>query len=170
MNEWISIGRIGRPKGLKGEVRVEVYNRDSRLLEEIPSICAGSNSEDLQPLSIRGCSKEVKGCVVSFEKILTREDAARLTGKEIFVQRSALPKLGKGEYYCCDLIGCSVVSESGETLGRLKEVMTTPSNDIYVVEGPSGEILIPVIEGVVVSVDLSKETIVVRPPEVMDAS
>jgi 16S rRNA processing protein RimM len=107
--------------------------------------------------------------VVSFEGVATREGAEQLTGLELYVRRDQLPKLGDGEYYCCDLIGFTVVSESGPTIGILRNVLATASNDIYEIAGAAGEVLLPAIPDVVIRVDLKERRITVRPPEVVDA-
>jgi 16S rRNA processing protein RimM len=167
--EWVSIGRIGRPKGLRGEVRVQVYNPESRLLEETRSVAAGYGPNSLQPLSVAKYAREPKSAVVTFEGISTLEKAQQLTGQELYVRRSDLPKLAVGEYYCCDLIGFTVVLESGKRVGTLRKVLATASNDIYEIEAEEGEVLLPAIPDVVLRVDLDDRKIVVRIPEVVDA-
>lgn len=167
--EWIPVGRIGRPKGLRGEVRVHVYNPASRLLEEIQSVATGKSPSDLIRRSFRKVAREPKVCVVSFEDVITREAAESLTGQEIFVRRGDFPALHAGEYYCCDLLGFTVVSESGGKIGTLTNVLSTASNDIYAIAGAEGETLLPAIPDVVRRIDLEKRLIVVRPPEVVDA-
>ncbi|MFH1263813.1 MAG: ribosome maturation factor RimM [Pseudomonadota bacterium] len=169
MEQWIAIGRIGRAKGLRGEVRVEVYNPDSQLLENVRSIASGTDPSNLTTLVIQSLSQQPKSCVVHFDGVDTREAAEKLTGRELFAKRSDLPELPKGEYYHVDLIGCDVKTENGEWIGTLRSVMTTPSNDIYVVNGPRGESLFPAIPEVVVRVELEKRQIVIRPAEVVDA-
>lgn len=169
MSSWISIGRIGRAKGLRGEVRVQVYNPQSHLLDEVRSVAAGPDVDHVRTLSIAEISQQPKAMIVSFEGVSTREEAEALTGHEIYVRRSDLPELGDGEHYCCDLVGFAVVLESGETIGTLRNVMSTASNDIYEVAGEKGEILLPVIPEVVIRVDQEEKQIVVRLPEVADA-
>jgi 16S rRNA processing protein RimM len=167
--DWVSIGRIGRPKGLRGEVRVQVYNPASRLLEETRSVAAGYDTKTLRPLSVAKFAREPKSAVVAFEGVSTREGAEKLTGQEIYVRRSDLPKLGAGEYYCCDLVGFQVVLESGRVVGNLRNVLATASNDIYEIDAEEGEVLLPAIPNVVIRVDLEERKIVVRFPEVVDA-
>jgi 16S rRNA processing protein RimM len=169
MERWIAIGRIGRAKGLRGEVRVEVYNPESHILEKIRTIAAGTDPNDLTEFSIRNLAQQAKSLVVSFDHVETREAAEGLTGRELFVRRSELPELPEGEYYWCDLIGCEIVSESGERLGTLRKILPTPANDIYVIDGPGGETLLPAIPEVVIRAEVGERRIVVRPPEVVDA-
>jgi 16S rRNA processing protein RimM len=167
--EWIPIGRIGRPKGLRGEMRVHVYNPASELLSGTRSVAAGYDRKGLRPLSVSHFSREPKSAVVAFEGVCTLESAQKLTGQELYVRRSDLPELKAGEYYCADLIGFSVVLESGRTVGALRNIIATASNDILEIDAEEGEILLPMIPDVVIRVDLEGKKVVVRFPEVVDA-
>ena len=79
--------------------------------------------------------------------------------------------LEEGEYYHFQVIGVEVEMESGERLGRVTEVLETGANDVYVVRGPRGEVLIPAIESVVRVLDLEAGRMVVSPlPGMLDES
>ena len=74
-----------------------------------------------------------------------------------------LPPLEDGEYYWFQLVGMEVVSDSGETVGTVREIMETGGHDVYVVERPSGEeVLIPTVKQFVVNIDHEKRRITVR--------
>lgn len=92
----------------------------------------------------------------------TREEAATLIGAEVSVPREDLPALEDGQYYDIDLLGCSVFSTDGELLGELKQVIPTGANDVYVVVGPKGEILVPAINDVVREIDATARKLVVE--------
>ena len=74
-------------------------------------------------------------------------------------------QLGEHENYLHDLIGLRVETMEGEPLGTLTEVLLTKANDVYVVRGPAGEILLPALRDVVLRVDLAARTMVVALPE-----
>ena len=76
-------------------------------------------------------------------------------------REEAIP-LEEGEYYYFQLVGLTVETESGERLGRLAEVLETGANDVYVVRGPRGEVLLPAVEDVIRQVDLESRRVVVR--------
>jgi len=89
-------------------------------------------------------------------------------GQPIEIHRSQLQPLPQGQYYHFQLIGLEVETTGGEPLGNITEILTTESgdvNDIYVVNGNRGEILIPAIEDVVKSIDPDKGRIVIEPIE-----
>ena len=79
-----------------------------------------------------------------------------MTGREILVKREAFLELGEREYYWVDLLGVEVETQEGKRIGKVKEIFPTGSNDVYVVEGRRGEILLPATEEVIQSVDIKK--------------
>jgi 16S rRNA processing protein RimM len=87
--------------------------------------------------------------------VTERGAAERYRGLEISVPGSDLPPLAAGTYYHWEIVGLEVVTEEGESLGRVTEILKTGANDVYVVQTPgSPEILIPAIEPVVREIDL----------------
>jgi 16S rRNA processing protein RimM len=108
------------------------------------------------------CAPYKGGLFVRLSGIGTREEAATLIGAEVSVPREDLPALEDGQYYDIDLLGCSVFSTDGELLGELKQVIPTGANDVYVVVGPKGEILVPAINDVVREIDATARKLVVE--------
>ncbi len=109
--------------------------------------------------------------VVRFEGIDDRPGAETLTGSELYIPADRLPALSDGEYYCYQILGMLVVTEDGCELGRVVRIFTAGENDVYEVL-PEGarrgkEILIPAIDGVVLSIDIDKGTMMVRPMDGM---
>ena len=85
----------------------------------------------------------------------TREQAQAFRSAYLQVREGDLAALPEGEYYRFQLIGLVVRSVDGRDLGRVTDVLSAPENDIYVVSGPSGEVLVPGVDEVVQDVDLS---------------
>ena len=80
----------------------------------------------------------------------------RLRGKSLYVTRENAVKLQKDEYFIADMIGIQVVSDEGEDLGILQDVMQTGANDVYVVEKDGEELLIPAIKDCILSVNVEE--------------
>ncbi len=167
--DLIALGRMGRTKGLKGEMYLDLYNPDSETLQTVAHVRVGKTPMDAKPLIVSEVKSNSKRWTVRFEGIGNVEGAKELVGQELFVFRKDLPPLKKGEYYVSDLVGMDVESVGGEKLGTLENVMPTPANDVYVVRGAAGERLFPAIPGVIRKVDVSRKKIVVNPPEETDA-
>ena len=84
--------------------------------------------------------------------------------KLLFVPREELGELPEGTYYICDLLGCSVETVEGRLLGKIADIIKTGSNDVYVVENDDKkQVLIPVIDDCVKSVDIENKRVIVKP-------
>lgn len=98
------------------------------------------------------------GILFGFEGIATPEQAAKYTGKTVFVRAEDRPPLPEGEYYHHQIIGLDVFDEAGASLGVVSEILETGANDVYVVKNPAGrEILLPALEQVVLEIDLERK-------------
>ncbi len=86
-------------------------------------------------------------------------------GQLITVPPEAVPQLPDGEYFHFQLLGLRVLTQEGEDLGRIRDILVTGANDVYVVSGPAGEVLVPALVDVIVNVDLDQGIMVVNLPE-----
>ena len=102
---------------------------------------------------------------LAFEGIRDRRQAQRLTGLWLWVPQSEVPAAAEGEYFHYQLIGLKVRTVDGEDLGELAEILVTGSNDVYVVAGTDGEILVPALSRVVREIDIAAGLMVVDLPE-----
>lgn len=161
----VLVGVIARAHGLRGEVVVEVLSDAPERFEPGSEMVATApESLHARPLRV-AASRPFQGrLIVRFEGIESREDAETLHGQELTIARSQVAPLPEGRHYRFELMGLSVRTTSGEPLGRVTEVFGTGSNDVLVVDDDEREILIPMLEGVIVSVDLDGKAVVVEPP------
>jgi 16S rRNA processing protein RimM len=155
--ESLIVGRILAPWGIRGEVKVQV-------LTDFPERFAPRKVVYLNtiPLEIERCRPHKQHMVVKLATIDSVEAAEKLRGQDLTIPSSELYPLPAGQYYTFQLIGLKVVTTRGQTLGRITDIMSTASNDVYIVEGKRGEILIPAIEDVVKSIDLKKGKMVIE--------
>ena len=98
---------------------------------------------------------------MGFEGYPSIEDIRPFLKKELYVSRENAVPLDENEYYIGDLIGLTVRSEDGEQLGRLEDVLRTGANDVYVIKGERGELLIPAIKQCILKVDLENQVMTV---------
>lgn len=82
--------------------------------------------------------------------------AEKLRQQPLEVPRSQAQPLPPGQYYVFQIIGLEVWTTGGDNLGHVAEIMPTASNDVYLVRGPRGEVLIPAIEAVIKEIDLER--------------
>jgi len=83
----------------------------------------------------------------------------------VLIDPADLPPLEADEYYWQDILGMRVVSETGEDVGTIKEIVPTGSNDVYVVQKGAQEFLIPATKDVIMSIDIEAHTMVIHPLE-----
>jgi len=158
--EFIVIGRILAPWGIEGKLKVEVVT-------DFPQRFAPSAKVylDRRPTTIDSIQWHRGKAIIKLSAIDSIEDAEKITGQLIEIHHSQLHPLPEGQYYHFQLIGLEVRTTQGELLGNITEILSASSNDNYVVSGVKGEILIPAIEDVVVSIDLNKGRLVIEPIE-----
>lgn len=166
-----SLGKITRPHGIAGEVKVQTPPEFLTALEGIKQVylrfpSARFPNAQPVPYKIRSYRLHQDAVLLKFFKVVTRNDSEVLRGAEVLIAPDDLPTLPEGQYYAHQLIGMAVQREGGEVLGTLSEVLATGSNDVYIVKKPDDtELLLPVLESVVRKIDSQKRVITVVVPE-----
>ena len=155
--EFLIVGRILAPWGIMGEVKVQVVT-------DFPDRLAPPKLVYINacPLKIESSRPHKEHLVLKLATIGNVEAAEKLRGQDLTIPSSELYPLPEGQYYLFQIVGLDVLTTEGEYLGRITDIMTTASNDVYIVEGERGEILIPAIEDVVKSIDLEKRKIIIE--------
>ena len=156
--EFITIGRILAPWGVKGKLKVKI---ETNFPHRFASGCKVYVNR--QPMTIDSAEWYSGKLVIKLNTIDRIEDAQELRGKALEIHRGQVHPLPEGQYYHFQLIGLEVWTTEGKLLGNITEILTTESNDNYVVSSAKGEILIPAIEDVVKSVDLDKGYLIIEP-------
>jgi len=156
----IVIGKIVAPFGRKGEAKVVPFTDFPERFKELGEVYVGSEAAGGMR-SIQGARLHKGSVLIKFEGIDNITAAEALRGAEIRIRESDLLPLEEGTYYIHDLIGLDVLTTEGENLGKVKEVLTGPAQDVYVTE----RAMIPAVKEFVVSIDLQKKQIVVNPIE-----
>ena len=133
-------------------------------LRQIRTIFRGEGREPFRLARLRP-NPSGKEALVKLAGLDSPEEVADRRGQLVRIALADAPLLPEGEYYHYQLLGIDVVDEAETFLGRVAEIIETGANDVYVVRGPAGEVLLPVIEGVILSVDPVGGRMVVRQPE-----
>ena len=162
MGREVSVGRVMRPHGIHGEVVVSRFGEAPGVLKK-GAVLTGRRGEAELTLTIAAVRPFKQNWIVAFEGFRDRSEAEALMGTVFYSDVDALPPLEEGTYYRFDLIGLEAVTVDGETIGKVEEVWETGANDLLVVRGPRGEILIPAVEPFVAEVDLAKRQVTVKP-------
>jgi len=159
------VGRIARPHGLKGQVAI---NPETDFVEERFAVGAvvwtrsNAGDEQLTVSSLRLQSGRPIVGFVGFDRI---EDVERLAGQELRIPEEALQPLRPGTYYEHQLVGCVVETTTGDVIGEVAKVEGGAGASRLVIDGPRGEILIPLVVDICVEIDVATKRIRIDPPE-----
>lgn len=164
-NGLILIGRISGTHGIRGQVRVVPFSGDSGSITRLRTLMLAAPDGKYDSYEIAGAIEHKKRALVTLKGFDDINRVLPLVGRDVYIRRDQLQPLPEGEYYWCDLVGLDVVTEEGEALGELADILETGGNDVYVVKSGEREILIPATTDVVLQVDLDNRKMVVRPLE-----
>jgi 16S rRNA processing protein RimM len=156
--EVVVVGRVLGAHGTSGEVRVRTYSDVPHRFSAGRVLYLAGN-----PLQITSSTHSRSDQVIlKLQNIDTLEAAQGLAGQWLTAPREITSPLSEGEYFHFQILGLRTLTEDGEELGEITEIIETGSNDVYVVSGQKGEVLIPAIAQAVRQVDLDSGVMVVR--------
>jgi len=135
----------------------------ARLLPPLTEAYIVMPAGTVQKRMIHSIRKDRKFLIISFSDISDREEASTLRNAIIEVDASVLPELGNNEYYYHQIVGLSVVTVDGVIIGKVTEIMETPGNEVYVVQGKNKEYLIPAVKSVIADINLNTGTVTITP-------
>lgn len=162
-DDLLLVGRVARAHGNKGQV---IVNPETDFAEQRfqpgRTLLVGPAAQPRRIVTVRFQQGRP---IVALEGIDTMNDAEALSGAELRMPAGALGPLPEGTYYHHDLIGCEVRDRQGAVIGRVIAIEGTMDRSRLVVNGRRGEVLIPLVAGICVSVDPAGRRIVVDPPE-----
>jgi 16S rRNA processing protein RimM len=168
-DDMVLVGRIARPHGIRGQVIVtpdtdfaeERFAAGSTLWTRPPDAAPGTE----EALTVASVRLQNGRPVVGFEGFSRIEDVERLAGLELRVPETALQPLAPGSYYRHQLVGCAVETVAGEPVGMVTRVDAGAAGSLLIVDGPRGEVLIPLATGICVEIDVDARRIRIDPPE-----
>ena len=150
---FLAVGRLRRPHGVQGNILMDILTDFPERLRPGITLYVG---ETHCPLKLLKCRPHSATMILAFEGYTTPEAVAELTNQLAYVSAADRPPLPDGEYYHHQLLGLDVVTDTGLALGVIAEILQTGANDVLVVRRPLGpDVLLPVIDPVVLAVDLT---------------
>ncbi len=156
-SQFLPIGRVVAPWGIRGEVKIEV-------LTDFPDRFFRGEKLYLQGQAVTIKSSRYHGntIVLKLDTIDSRNSAELIRGAYLEVPATNIKPLPKGEYYRFQLLELEVWSTEGKLLGKISDVISTGSNDVYEISSETGSFLIPAIDDVVKSIDLDKSRMTIQ--------
>ncbi|ARM30982.1 ribosome maturation factor RimM [Prosthecochloris sp. HL-130-GSB] len=163
MNEPLYlVGRILKPRGLKGEVKVLPVTDYPESFSDRTVLYTGKTTNAAVRRTVAGASLQKGMVYLRFDGIDSREGAEQLSGSMIFVPESDLMPLPPDRAYLHELIGLKVVDVNGAVCGTVKDVLRMPAHEVYEIDTGTGCILFPAIDEFVIEVDLEQGVMVVE--------
>lgn len=161
MSELIEIGKIVNTHGLKGEVKIIPWLDYPEVFEAFESVYTADRERKFK---VKNVKYQKANIIVKFEGLDDINEAERLKNTVLYADRALFDNLPEGTYLIADIIGLEVF-EDGVSYGKVTDVFSTGSNDVYVIEKKgSKQILLPIIEGVLSEVNIKEGYINVRFP------
>lgn len=159
---FLAIGRVIAPRGVRGELKVAVETDTPERFLRTSRVFLG---EEHAVHTVRAARLHQGNALLRLAGIETRNDAEGWRNSYVYVALEDAVPLEEGEYFHHQIQGLRVRTTEGEALGRVIEVLQTGANDVWVVRCRGGEVLIPALKDVIVSVDLEAGTVTVVLPE-----
>jgi len=150
------IGRILKAHGVKGKIKVQYFGEDLSRFSDYREIFIQERTGGAQSYEVLEVAQQPHRLILRLKGVESIEEVTPLLGKEIFIRKEQLPNLNEKEYYWLDILGMVVETDEGKRIGRVKEILPTGANDVYVVEGKRGEICLPATEEVIRSIDVER--------------
>ncbi len=162
---YVAIGYIVRTHGIKGDVKVSQLSDNPDRFADLKEIFIITKDGARQESCIKKVMPVKGGLIISLASCTTVSDAEGLVGSYIAVPEDEVPGLGKDTYYHYEIIGMDVFTTDGRCLGKIEDIISTGSNDVYLVKDDNHEYLIPAIRDVVKDVDIKGKRMVILPME-----
>ncbi len=154
---YVAVGRVGAPWGVRGAVKV------------VPLVDTRDRLAPGRKVTVDGERRVIesarwrKGIVyLKLSGIDNHDAASALRERFLVVPEGELEPLPEGQYYRFQLIGLAVHNAAGTSLGRVADVLTTGANDVYIVQGEKGEILVPATDEVIKKIDVQHGQMVIE--------
>jgi len=158
----VPIGRVIKLHGIKGKLKLKYFGEDPGQFLRYREVAIEDPTGSFTTYEVQEAIPQPPRIILKLKGIDHPEDAQPLIGREIFIQKEALPDLEEGEYYWADLLGMVVETEGGKKIGTVKEIFSTGAHDVFVVEAKRGDILLPATEEVIRRIDPQRGVIEVQ--------
>lgn len=162
--KWFNVGKIVNTHGVKGEVRVLSTTDFPEERYKVGNILYLFQNEKSKPIEVKIKTHRFHKTfdLLSFEGLGSINDVEKYKNYVIRVPENQLTDLDEGEYYFHEIIGCFVVTDQGDELGTITEILETGANDVWIVKRKNKkDALIPFIDDVVKEIDVEEKRIVI---------
>jgi len=157
---YLAIGYLRRPHGVQGEIIMDLHTDFPDRIKSGRKVYIG---EKYESFTIGSARVHANGLLIKLRGFNSPETAGRFRNQWVYVKSSEVPALPEGQHYKHEMIGLTVMTDDGNKLGILNEVLETGANDVYVVIKENGkEVLLPAIPDVVIELNMDDRVMTVH--------
>lgn len=163
--EYLLLGEVLRPHGIKGELRMKMLTEYPERIIKLERVFLGRepNNPTAGTAEVESLRMNQGYGLIKFKGVDDRDKAERYRELYVMVHIDEAVPLEEGEYYLFQIIGVTVKLTNGEVLGTITDILETGANDVYVVDSPTyGEVLIPVTDQTIISSDIDAREVIVE--------
>ena len=162
MEQFLQVGVITSPHGVRGEVKVFPTTDDVTRFKKLKEVIL-EEKRGQRTLAVEQVKFFKNMVILKFKGLDNINDVERFRQAKLLVTRENAVELEEDEYFIADLIGIKVTSDGGEELGIIKDVLQTGANDVYVIaKENTPDLLVPAIHDCVLAVDVEAQTMTVH--------
>lgn len=156
---YLLLGEIVRPQGIRGEVKVKHYTDDPYRFEDLETVFIRRGNE-YQPVGVEGARVQQDDVFLKLEGIEDRNEAEKLRGTQLWVDRENAVELTEDEVFIADILGAKAYDTKGTELGTLTDVLTPGGVDVFVFKTKTGTMMMPALKTVILTMDADAGRIV----------
>ncbi|MFO0674201.1 MAG: ribosome maturation factor RimM [Polyangiaceae bacterium] len=173
LDRWVPLAEVARPHGVRGEVRLRLYNEDSDLLLDAEEVLVRLKEGDEHEVSVDRARRADEAILMKLHSIDDRDRADEIRGAVLSMRRRDFPALEPGEFYHCDAEGASVlVRDDGgaeRAWGTITAFRSYPTVEVMVIAREGGGVSeVPLLDQFVVEFDVEGGRIVLRDIEAFE--
>lgn len=157
MNEYLLIGEVLKPQGVRGDVKVRPITCDIFRFEDLEEVYFLKN-DAYEKIGVSLVRMDEDAVYLHFDGIDDRNAAETIRGFFLYVDREHAVELDEDENFIVDLIGLKGIDDEGNEYGKLVDVMQPGGNDVYVFRDRRREVLVPALKTAILKVDLIERT------------
>lgn len=165
--KWYTVGKIVNTHGIRGDVKVlpQTDFAEQRFAPGSKLLMVNEESGESREVKVASSREQKNVYLLKLDGFNNINEVEKFKGWSLKIEESEQGELDEGQYYYHQIIGCSVVTEDGETLGEISEILSPGANDVWVVNRPKSkgkQLLLPVIDDVVLQVNVADKQVTVR--------
>ena len=162
MENYLKIGTITQPFGIKGEMKVYPHTDDPARFKKLKKLYIPEKGS-YREFELESAKMALPLVILKFKGIETPEEIRNYRQKDLYVSREDAAPLKEGEYYFADIIGMEVVDDEGTKRGKITDIIQTGANDVYEITSEDGNsFLLPAIKDCILKVDTAENLMTIH--------